>query len=260
MNAPAIFQNGEFQLRVTAAGDSFRVEAPGLAKALGFHEARDLVRSIPDDEKGSELVPTLGGSQRVTYLTEPGFYRALGQRQAARVKDPAVREQVGRFQNWVYGDMLPTIRRTGGYGQQAAAPALDTPEGVLALAAHFHETAKRLVFAEAKVAELAPAAENWTVLASAKGDYSLREAAFMLSRDPVIEIGQNRLMRFIRDESMVDAKGRPYASHVRHLVERPVSYDHPRTGEPVLTSQLRVTVAGLEYLRRRLGGIRAVAA
>jgi anti-repressor protein len=256
VNAPAIFDNGEFQLHVTPNGDSFRVAAPGLARALGFHEARDLVRALPADEKGSEVIPTPGGGQLVWFVTEAGFYRVLAQRQTTRIKDGEVRAQAARFQDWVFRGVLPAIRRTGAYQVPQQAASIDVSAITKRdLAQMVIAEADRADAAEQRAAELEPAAQAWGVLAEAKGDYSLREAAFMLSRDPVIEIGQNRLMRFIRDEAMVDAKGRPYAKHVRHLVERPVSYDHPRTGEPTLTSQIRVTVTGLEYLRKRLGGI-----
>lgn len=256
-----VFENQEFQLRVTPAGDSFRVDAPGLARALGFRESHDLVRSVPDGEKGSELVRTPGGLQNVTYVTEPGFYRAMGQRQAARIKSADVRQKVTRFQDWVYGEVLPAIRKTGSYVSAAApVPALNSPEGILALASAYHQAAQLLVGAEQRVAELEPAAEAWEVLAEGTGNYSLREAAAILTQDPAINIGQNRLMTFIRDEGMVDVKGRPYAKHNAHLVQRPVSYNHPRTNEPVLTVQLRVTPDGIAYLRRRLGGVRQEAA
>lgn len=78
------FSSDEFELSILPDGDSFRVLAPGLAHALGFRQALDLTRTIPDSEKGYELVRTPGGEQRVGYVTEAGFYRALGQRQAAR--------------------------------------------------------------------------------------------------------------------------------------------------------------------------------
>ena len=87
------------------------------------------------------------------------------------------------------------------------------------------------------------------------GDYSLRDAAHILNRDPTIAIGQNRLMRFLRDEGLVDRKGVPYAKHSLHLVERPVSYSHPHTGESILTQQIRVTADGIAYLRKRLAGV-----
>lgn len=107
-----LFVNDEFELHITPHGaDGLRVQAPSLARALGFHAARDLLRSIPDDEKGWELSPTPGGDQRVGYVTEAGFYRALGQRQVARITDPGARDTVQRFQSWVYGDVLPKLRR-----------------------------------------------------------------------------------------------------------------------------------------------------
>lgn len=130
-----VFETPEFQLRVGPDGESFRVEAPGLAKALGFREAYDLTRSIPSEEKGSEIVRTPGGNQRVWYLTEPGFYRAVGQRQVSRIKDPAARDRVARFQAWVYGEVLPSIRRTGGY-RTAAAEAVSPIVARLAEVAH----------------------------------------------------------------------------------------------------------------------------
>lgn len=107
------FANGEFALEFIPDGDSFNVAAVGLARALGFRDAANLVRSIPDAEKGYSLVSTPGGDQRVLMVTEPGFYRALGQRQASRIPDSQVRESVARFQSWVYGDVLPAFRRSG---------------------------------------------------------------------------------------------------------------------------------------------------
>lgn len=115
MSAVQLFQNGEFELRVTEDGDTFTVAAPGLARALAFAEARDMIRSLPSDEKGSELSPTPGGRQKTWFVREPGFYRIIGQRQPARIKDPAIRAQVVRFQDWIYKEVLPTLRRTGRY-------------------------------------------------------------------------------------------------------------------------------------------------
>lgn len=134
------FNNGEFQIDMIPAGDSFKVAAPGLAKALGFAEARDMLRSIPEEEKGSEIAPTPGGRQMITIVTEAGFYRAIGNRQAARVKDENIRAQVERFQSWVYGEVLPTIRKTGGYG----APEMSREELM----------ARAVIFADSRIKEL----------------------------------------------------------------------------------------------------------
>lgn len=114
------FTNDEFSLDLIPDGDSFNVVASGLAQALGARSAADLLRSIPDNEKGYAPVRTLGGDQRVLVVTEPGFYRALGQRQTARIRNPQVRALVERFQSWVYGEVLPSLRRAA--AQAPTAP------------------------------------------------------------------------------------------------------------------------------------------
>ena len=133
---PVPFTNGEFALELLPAGDSFKVAAPGLARALGMREAFDLLRPIPEDEKGSELVRTPGGEQRIGVVTEAGFYRAIGQRQAARITDPEIRSKVERFQSWVYGTVLPEIRKTGGYSSRPALTDDEIVAQALAITTH----------------------------------------------------------------------------------------------------------------------------
>ena len=228
-----IFRNSEFELRIRPVGESFHVGAPELARALGFRQALDLVRSIPDEEKGYELVRTPGGEQRAWYLTEPGLYRALGQRQAARVKDDAMRDLVERFQAWVYREVLPAIRRTGRYEVQPARPVPDLdisdPRTVMLLAQAAERSAQlaieqreRAEQAETALAIAAPKAESWDTLASGDGRWRAYQKV-------AIDTGR--------------------------LSELPSSHYHPRTGELVIDPpQIRVKPKGLHELHRRLGG------
>lgn len=118
-----IFDNGEFNLEITPVGDSFTINAPGLARALGNRDASTMLANVPEDEKGYGLARTPGGDQGVRHVTEPGFYRLMGQRQAARIKNPAIKDQVTRFQRWVFHDVLPQIRRTGSYRPSSESSA-----------------------------------------------------------------------------------------------------------------------------------------
>jgi prophage antirepressor-like protein len=241
------FGNGEFAIEMIPDSDGFKVIAAGLARALGHADGRDLIRNIPDDEKGSELVPTPGGDQRVWVLREPGFYRAIGQRQAARVKDPTIRAQVERFQSWVYGEVLPSLRRTGRYEVARREPTK------LELARDLVTALEAREAAEARVKELEPSARAWDVLASAKGDFSLRDAATILNRDPNISTGPRLLKEKLLQFGMIDRWEVPYAKHRAHLVQRPRTYEHPYTGVEVQARpQLRITARGLRYLHRRL--------
>jgi phage antirepressor YoqD-like protein len=120
-DAPTLFANDEFQLHLLPRADTFDVVAAGLARALGFRDAYRLTESIPENEKGYTLSCTPGGDQRVLVLTEPGFYRAIGQRQAARIveqRDTARAEletakpKAAAFDTYIGADDTDVVVRT----------------------------------------------------------------------------------------------------------------------------------------------------
>lgn len=123
------------------------------------------------------------------------------------------------------------------------------------------EEADRADTAESHLAVIAPAAESWHRLASARGTFSAADAAKILSRDPAIDLGQNRLFRTLGDLRWAYRQRRDHAWRARQsavdagwLTEIPQSHHHPRTGELLLDApQLRITLKGLAELRHRLG-------
>jgi anti-repressor protein len=225
-----------------------------VCAVLGHAHTGSALRMLDPDERQTMTFPRSSGVlsehtaadqriQKLAVVSESGLFSLI------------LRSQVpgaAAFRRWVTHDVLPAIRRTGRYGTEKLSPR-ELAQLVLA-------EADRADLAEQRVVELEPAADAWESLAAAGGDYSLRDAAHVLNRDPAISTGQNRLLRFLRDEQMVDRKGVPYVKYARLIVERPVSYNHPHTGDPVLTTQIRITTDGLAYLRRRLGGIRGASA
>jgi DNA-damage-inducible protein D len=102
--------------------------------------------------------------------------------------------------------------------------------------------------AESKLAIAAPKADSWDALAAAEGDYAVRDAAFVLNRDPNISTGQNRLFDWLRDNRWIDDRRVPYASHAPHVTLRVYEHDG-RTHQ-----QVRITASGLALLHKRLGG------
>ena len=134
------------------------------------------------------------------------------------------------------------------------APAYQIPKSLPAALRAYALEVEAHQETKAELEQAAPAAAAWDALAEAEGDYSLRDAAQILSRDPAIKTGQNRLMVSIRELGMVDGTGQPYQRHIAHLQLRVTSYPHPHSGEPVLSRQIRVTVGGLKYLHTKLGG------
>ena len=78
-----------------------------VAKALGYANPR---RAVREHTRGGtkRSIPTNSGDQEMTFIPEGDLYRLI-----IRSKLPAAE----RFEKWVFDEVLPTIRKTGGYGQ-----------------------------------------------------------------------------------------------------------------------------------------------
>jgi prophage antirepressor-like protein len=103
----------EFKFHTTAVrvfptedGQSFWVVAKDVAEVLGYRDAANLTRQVPDHQKGTRLVSTPGGDQSVLVISEGGLYWA-----ALRSEKP----EAEPFMDWVTDDVLPSIRKTGAY-------------------------------------------------------------------------------------------------------------------------------------------------
>ena len=77
-----------------------------VAKSLEYRNASDMTRNLDDDEKGTQIVRTLGGNQTMTIISESGLYHAA-------IKSR--KQEAQKFRKWVTSEVLPSIRKTGGY-------------------------------------------------------------------------------------------------------------------------------------------------
>lgn len=123
--------------------------------------------------------------------------------------------------------------------------------------------------AEQRAKELEAPARSWSVLAEAHGDYSVDEAAKMLSRDERITTGRTRLFNFMESLGWIYRHGsrnrwHAYQSQVdlgRLTQKMSAAFLNTRTGEmenPAPT--IRVTAKGLEELHKRILEAQEVAA
>ena len=245
---PFDFQGHE--VRVLVDDGEPRWVASDVAKVLDYRNAPDMNRHVDEDDKGVAKVRTPGGAQTMTVLNESGLYAAI-----LRSSKPAARE----FKRWVTHEVLPSIRKRGGYlTPEAAEAALTDPDFIIRLATD-------LKAERAKVAELKPAADSWTYLAAPGGDYGVAGAAKVLSRDPEINIGRNKLFDFMAQLKWIfrttgkRAHWEAYqdkainTGRLAHKLSSP--FMNERTGEweqPAPT--IRITPKGLHELHKLLGG------
>lgn len=142
MKALKIFENPQFGI-IRTAGDA---ENPmfclaDLCKVLELQVQNTKNRLKDDGVYRINLTDSLGREQQALFVNEQNLYRVI-----MRSDKP----QAEAFQDWVCGEVLPSIRKTGGY---LAATPDDTPEMIMAKALKVADATMRRQDAELKAAK-----------------------------------------------------------------------------------------------------------
>ncbi len=108
MNKLQIFKNEEFgEVRTLLIDDEPYFIGKDVATVLGYSNPRDaLAKRVDDEDKGVAKCDTLGGIQDLTIINESGLYSLI-----LSSKLPSAK----KFKRWVTSEVLPSIRKTGGY-------------------------------------------------------------------------------------------------------------------------------------------------
>nr|DAI49401.1 MAG TPA: repressor domain protein [Caudoviricetes sp.] len=101
-----IFNYDEKQIRTVAIDGEPWFVLKDVCEVLGISKYRDVAERLDEDERGSVRVDTLGGTQRMTAVNESGLYHVI-----IRSDKPVAKP----FRKWITADVLPTMRKTGGY-------------------------------------------------------------------------------------------------------------------------------------------------
>ena len=86
-----------------------------VCNILGVVNDRNVAARLDEDEKDVCQMDTLGGTQNVTVVSESGLYHVI-----LRSDKPEAKP----FRKWVTSEVLPSIRKNGGYiaGQEQLTP------------------------------------------------------------------------------------------------------------------------------------------
>jgi len=118
--------------------------------------------------------------------------------------------QAEQFQDWVCGDVLPSIRKHGGYlTPEKVEEALLNPDTLIQLATQLKNERAKRIEAEAHSKELEPKALFADAVATSDRSILIAELAKILRQNGV-EIGQNRLFEWLRHNGYLCSKGEYY--------------------------------------------------
>lgn len=246
MNEMKIFENPEFgSVRTVMIDDEPWMVGKDVAEALGYTDTFGaLKKHVDEEDKQNCQNDSFNTPRGMAVINESGLYSLV-----LSSKLPSAK----KFRRWVTSEVLPAIRKTGGYQMpQTYAEALRA-------LADKSEEAERLEKENVALLEdnkqMKPKAIFADAVATSEDVILIGQLAKILKGNG-IEIGQNRLFKWLRKNGFLIKKGEGYNLPTQYAMERELFRIKERTvanpdGSVRITKTVMVTGKGQQYFVNR---------
>lgn len=194
------FKGAALRTLTDEAGEPWFV-AKDACDILELNNVTEALRPLDDDEKSNFRISEVAqnGGRAPLIISEPGLYKLI-----MRSRKPEAKE----FQRWVTHEVLPQIRKTGGYIPTSES---DSDEDIMARAVLVAQKTierknQQLQAKDTQIKMLEPKARFADAVAASDGTCLVGELAKML-RQNGMDIGQNRLFRLLQADGYLGKSG-----------------------------------------------------
>lgn len=237
MNELEIFKSDEFgNIRTVTINNEPWFVGKDIATILGYSNTRKaLADHVDEEDKGVTKCDTPGGVQNLTVINESGLYSLI-----LSSKMPTAK----RFKHWVTSEVLPAIRKTGGY-------QMKMPEGKELLALAVLEAQKTIEEQNAQIERMRPKEIFADAVATSKQSILIGQLAKLICQNGH-SIGQNRLFQWMRNNGYLMKSENNYNMPMQRYVEQGLFEIKERSitnpdGSVKLTRTTKVTGKGQQY-------------
>lgn len=243
MNDIQIFSNPEFgEVRTFEENGTVLFCGSDAAKALGYTNPS---KALSDHCKGvtKRYTPTKSGTQEMSFIPESDLYRLV-----FGSKLPTAE----KFTDWVTTEILPSIRKHGAYmTENTLENMIASPEFGIKLLTALQEEREQRVKLESKVESDAPKVLFADAVSASHTSILVGDLAKLLRQNGV-EIGQNRLFRFLREQGYLCKDGARYNLPTQRSMDREWFQVKETTisqpdGSVRMTRTVKVTGKGQQY-------------
>ena len=187
-----IFTNEEFgEIRTSVVNSEPMFCLSDICKSLGLSQPSKVKERL--NEKGVRTIPTLtsGGEQNLLYINEPNLYKVIFQSR---------KESAERFTDWVTSDVLPSIRKNGGYiaGQETLSDDELLSKALLVAHNKIAERDKIIEQKQARIEQMKPKAIFADAVATSRTSILIGDLAKLICQNGY-QIGQKRLFEWLRN-------------------------------------------------------------
>ena len=245
MNEMIVFNNPEFGSVRTVCIDGVPwLVGKDVAEILGYSNPRKaLIDHVDADDKGVTKCDTLGGAQNLTVINESGFYSLVLSSKMPNAK---------KFKHWVTAEVLPTIRKTGGYVAnedvfvETYLPFADEPIKQL-----FRIQCRVINQLNERIRKDEPKVKFADHVSDSTNLIDVNKMA-KLCADHGIRIGRNRLFAWLRSRGILMGGNIPYQEYIENGYFRVKESVYETNGQTRTYQQTFVTGKGQQYILSRL--------
>ena len=186
MNDLKIFENKEFgEIRTAVVEDEPMFCLTDVCRALGITHITDVKSRLRKDGVGtSEVIDSLGRKQTAIFVNESNLYKVIFQSR---------KEAAERFTDWVTSEVLPSIRKNGGY---IAGQEIMSDDELMARALQVAQN--KILERDKQIETMKPKAIFADAVAASHTSILIGDLAKLISQNGV-SIGQKRLFKWLRD-------------------------------------------------------------
>ncbi|SDX04534.1 phage antirepressor KilAC domain-containing protein [Paenibacillus sp. PDC88] len=192
------FMYGHFQLRSFVIENEPWFVAKDVCNVLDISNSRDALNRLDEDEKGVVSTDTLGGTQQLATVNEPGLYTLiLGSR----------KPEAKQFKRWITHEVIPSIRKHGAYmTTETLEKAILNPDFLINLASELKKEQEKSRALEQQIQQVKPKVLFAEAVEGSSNSILIGQLATILKQNGV-NIGQNRLFDRLREEGFLCKAG-----------------------------------------------------
>jgi anti-repressor protein len=214
MDELKIFENPAFgKVRVVEQGGEPWFVGKDVAEILGYSNTPKAIRDHVDDEdKLAERIVLSGQNREVAIINESGLYSLILSSKMPKAKE---------FKRWVTAEVLPAIRKTGGYiaGSEKMSDAELMAKAVLVAQATIKERDARIAELESDTQRMKPK-EIFADAVSASDQTILIGDLAKLIKQNGHDMGQKRMFEWLRNNGyLIKRQGADYNSPTQRAME-----------------------------------------
>nr|WP_195630287.1 phage antirepressor KilAC domain-containing protein [Bacteroides finegoldii] len=244
MNAIQILEYEQFgQIRITMSENNEPLFClADVCRVLDLIPSK-VAQRLDKDVLSKYPLETAGGIQQTNFVDEDGLYDVILDSRKPEAK---------KFRKWVTSEVLPSIRKHGIYmTNETLEKALTSPDFLIRLATNLKEEKQKRIEAEQKIQKDAPKVLFADAVSTSQRSCLVAELAKILQQNGV-NIGQNRLFVWMRENGYLCSKGQYYNQPTQKAMElglfelKQTSITKP-DGVVLVTTTTKVTGKGQIY-------------